>query len=113
MDHADKFILMEKQRTPDAWGTGWLTSWADGIEFDAVLALDSSIEARQALAVGVVDIYTGYVDKNLPVIFGDYIKRKSDDETFRITSSPGEKATPSISEMDFKVFSASKSSLPS
>ena len=111
LNHAEKAILMEKTRSPDGMG-GYFTSWAESMEFPALITLDSSVEARLAEKSGVLDNYTVYVEKTLPIESGDYFKRKSDGAVFRITSSPDEQKTPSMSGMDFKVFTAAKTTLP-
>lgn len=111
LDHAEKCIIYEKTRVSDGMG-GFVVEWNEGIEFDALISLDSSVEARLAEQSGVVDNYTVYVDKAFPISAGEYFKRASNDTTFRVTSSPDEQQTPAISGMNYKVFTAQKTVLP-
>lgn len=111
LEHSEQAVLLEKTRVSDGMG-GYVTSWTESLEFQALITLDSSVEARLAEKSGVLDNYTVYVEKTLPIESSDYFKRKSDDAVFRITSSPDEQATPDMSGMDFKVFTAQKTVLP-
>lgn len=111
LDHSEKAVLLEKKRVSDGMG-GYLTTWTEGADFDALIMLDSSMEARVAEKQGVIDLYTIMVAKSFPLESGDYFKRISDGQVFRVTSSPNEDATPTISSMDVKAFSAAKSALP-
>lgn len=107
LTHSKKCILLKKHSTPDGMG-GAVTTWAEGGDFDALIMLNSSMEAKLAEKQGVSDLYNVMVDKDFPIESGDYFKRSADGQTFRVTSSPDEKHTPEISGLNVKCFSAAK-----
>lgn len=112
LEHGEKAILLRKTRAPDGMG-GYTVQWEDELEFIALITLDSSVEAKIAAQSGVIDLYTVFVEKEFPIEANDYFKRKSDGHIFRTTSSPDENETPTISSMNVKSFSATKTVLPS
>ena len=57
-DFSHSCIIMDKLTKPDGEG-GYATEWREGAEFANYVALDSSLEARQAEAQGVASVYTG------------------------------------------------------
>jgi hypothetical protein len=111
LNHADKFFFLYRQIFPDGMGT-WKTEWTQGAEFDCLLQLNNSIEARVAEKNGVTSVFTGIVEKALPIEYNDVFKRVSDDATFRITSNPADKKTPDIATFAVKSFSAERHTLP-
>ena len=76
-DFSHSCIIMDKLTKPDGEG-GYATAWSEGAEFANYVALDSSLEARQAEAQGVTSVYKD-------VTTGAY---------FRVTSRPEEKQAP-------------------
>ena len=88
-DFSHSCIIMDKRTKPDGEG-GYATEWREGAEFANYVALDSSLEARQAEAQGVTSVYTGIVRKDVPIEYGSVYK----DVTFRVTSRPEEKQAP-------------------
>jgi hypothetical protein len=91
---------------------GFITSWTDGAVVDALIMLDSSIQAKRAQQEGVRDLYSVLVPSNFPITFNDYFKRNRDGDTFRVTSDPAENETPNIATFAVKRFSAEKTALP-
>lgn len=89
------FVLMEKHKTPDGAG-GSLTQWLDGMEFNAVITMDTTMDAKIAEQSGVTSIYTVTTAQNVVLDYHDVIKRKSDGKTFRITSDREDKKSPSV-----------------
>ena len=65
-DFSHSCIIMDKLTKPDGEG-GYATEWREGAEFANYVALDSSLEARQAEAQGVTSVYTGIVRIDVPI----------------------------------------------
>lgn len=86
-------VMMEKGRVPDGEG-GYITNWRQGVQFDAAITFDSSMQARIAQKQGVSSLYTVTTAKNAKLDFHDVIKRLSDGKVFRITSDGDDKQTP-------------------
>ena len=92
-DFSHSCIIMDKLTKPDGEG-GYATEWSDGAEFANYVALDSSLEARQAEAQGVTSVYTGIVRKDVPIEYGSVYKDVTTGAYFRVTSRPEEKRAP-------------------
>lgn len=84
---------MEKTRTPDGEG-GFITAWVEGVEFQASITFDTSIQARVADKQGVSSLYTVTTAKNAALEYHDVIKRLRDGKIFRVTSDGDDKQTP-------------------
>lgn len=110
-DYQRACVIMEKTREPDGAG-GYYTTWAEGLFFYNYQALDTSLQARIAEKQGVTSVYTGMVEKSVPIEYGDYYKDLGTDETYRITSNPEEKEAPASSTLKFKAFTAERKALP-
>lgn len=104
-------MLIEAHTAPDEMG-GQLVEYSEATEFTALLSLSSSLLARQMEQTGVEDIFTAYVDKAFAISQYNYFRRLSDNSIFMVTSDPSDNATPRMSNMNFKVFSAKKTTLP-
>lgn len=91
---------MEKTRVPDGEG-GWNTSWVQGLEFDAAVVRDTTLNARVAEKEGMTAVYTVTVDKNLPLDFHDVFKRLKDGQVFRVMSDSTDKETPDRATFQF------------
>ena len=92
-DFSHSCIIMDKLTKPDGEG-GYATEWSEGAEFANFVALDSSLEARQAEAQGVTSVYTGIVRKDVPIEYGSVYKDVATGAYFRVTSRPEEKQAP-------------------
>jgi hypothetical protein len=93
-------VLMEKTREPDGEG-GFITSWIDGVSFDAAITFDTSMESRIAERQGVTSRYTITTGKNAKLEYHDVIRRLSDGKVFRITSDGDDVQTPSMASFQF------------
>lgn len=102
--------LMEKTRVPDGEG-GWTTSWVAGVEFDAAIVLDTTLQARVAEKEGMTAVYTVTTDRSLPLDFHDVFRRLSDGKTFRVTSDSTDKHTPDVASFQFAQVTAEEWSL--
>lgn len=98
-------VLMEKQRVSDGEG-GWVTVWNDGIEFDAAVVMDTTLQARVAESEGMTSVYTVTTQQNINFDYHDVFKRLRDGKTFRVTSDPDDKKTPDMSSFSFEQVTA-------
>lgn len=108
--YRDRCTLMEKTRVPDGEG-GWITNWVPGIEFDAAIVMDTTMQARVAEKQGMTAVYTVTVDKAMPLDFHDVFRRNSDGKIFRVTSDSRDKETPGTASFQFGQVSAEEWSL--
>ena len=110
-DYQRPCVIMEKTREPDGAG-GYYTTWTEGLFFFNYQALDTSMQARIAEKQGVTSVYTGMIEKSVPLEYGDYYKDIASGETYRVTSNPQEKEAPASSTLSFKAFTAERKALP-
>lgn len=96
----ERCTLMEKTRVPDGEG-GWTTVWTPGMEFDAAIVMDTTMQARVAEHEGMTAVYTVTTDRSVPLDFHDVFRRNSDDKTFRVTSDSTDKQTPDVASFQF------------
>lgn len=101
----EKCVMLNKQTASDGYG-GYMTTWADGAEFDAAIVLDTSIEARTAAKQGVTALYTITTSKALNLQYHDVFRRQEDGKTFRVTSDGDDKKTPASALLDMRQVSA-------
>lgn len=101
----EKCIMMDKVTESDGRG-GFITSWADGAEFDAACVFDSSMQARIAEASGVKSLYTVTTAKNVNLQYHDVFKRASDGKIFRVTSDGDDKKTPASATLNMRQVTA-------
>ena len=104
----ERCVLMEKTRVSDGEG-GWLPSWAEGLEFEAAIVLESNINARIAEAEGVTGLYTVTTERNVQMDFHDAFKRLSDGQVFRVTKVND--PTPTVATFQFNQYQAEEWSL--
>ena len=93
-------VMLEKVHREDGEG-GFITEWKDGVEFQAAITFDSSMQARTAQKQGVTSLYTITTGKNAKLEFHDVIRRTSDGKIFRITSDGDDKHTPARASFQF------------
>lgn len=91
---------------------GYVEEYTDGIEFQAAIVQDSSIQAKIAQKQGVTELYTITTRKALNLQFHDVFRRNSTGETFRVTSNGNDKHTPASAGLNMRQVSAEKYSLP-
>lgn len=113
-DFSKQCVLLDKTRKPDGEG-GYITEWKDGVEFMNFSVLDTSMEARKAEKEGVSSVYTGLVNGDVPIEYGDYYRDIETGRIFRVTSNPDEKQAPAgASDLlkGLKSFTAERRDLP-
>ena len=93
-------VLLEKKRVPDGEG-GFVTQWAEGVQFKAAITFDSSLQAKVAEKQGVTSLYTITTPKNAMLQYHDVLKRLRDGKVFRVTSDGDDKITPPSASFQF------------
>ena len=111
-DFMDKCIMLNKVTTADGYG-GYITTWADGAEFDAAITFDTSMQARTADKAGVTSLYTVTTSRALTLEYHDVFKRISDGKVFRVTSDGDDKYTPKSATLDMRQVTAEEWSVTS
>ncbi|MBO5969493.1 MAG: hypothetical protein J6S14_13450 [Clostridia bacterium] len=107
----DCVMIVVNGNEPDGQG-GERVVTAEGESFKAAIVLDNSIEALKAQKQGVTSVYTVTTRKDHVLSYNDVFKRKSDGETFRVTSNGGDKLTPACSRLNMSQVRAEKWRLP-
>jgi len=107
----EPFTLLNMVRTSDGQG-GFTTSWEDGAEINIAVRYDSSMEARRAEKEGMTSVYTFLVSRSIELNYHDVLRRKSDQQIFRITSRTGDSVTPSSSSLSLTAVTAERWELP-
>jgi len=110
-DFEQSFYRMTLTETTDAEG-GRTKTWTQGAAVSVALFCNQSLEAQKAMAQGVRSIYTLNFAKSLTLAFDEYLKRKSDNAIFRITSDPVDNETPSVTALNRRTATAERTVLP-
>lgn len=97
---AEKFVILDRITSSDGMG-GFISTYVEGAEFEAVVELTNSLEESVAMQQGVSGIYDVTVSRNMRLKERDIFKRVSDGKTFRITSKD-ESKTPKTTELDIR-----------
>lgn len=105
-------VMLNKQTQADGYG-GYITTWADGAEFQAAIVLDTSMQARIGEKQGVTALYTVTTEKALNLQYHDVFRRVEDNKIFRVTSDGDDKKTPPSAGLDMRQVSAEEWVLPS
>lgn len=108
----EKCVILNKITDNDNDYGGYTTEWVEGAEFDALIYLNTSIEARTAEKQGVTGLYTVTTGKELTLEYHDVFKRISDNKIFRVTSDGDDKKTPASSRLNMRQVNAEEWSLP-
>lgn len=93
-------VMLEKKRVSDGEG-GFITEWTEGVQFQAAITFDSSMQSRIAEKQGVSSRYTITTNKSAKLEFHDVIKRLRDGKIFRVTSDGDDKQTPDVASFQF------------
>lgn len=104
-------VIMNRAIVNDGEG-GYVTTWTEGATFDAAIASNTSVEAKQAQAAGVKDTYTVFTDAGLVLMFNTVFKRLTDNKTFRVTSDGDDKQTPASATLRLRMVTAEEWRIP-
>lgn len=105
-----QFKFLEYSREPNGLG-GFEETYKEGATFNGALVMDTTTQARIAEKQGVTSLYTLTVPLDVPLKYGDLFRSVETGDTYRITSRPGEKKTPSVASFQFQNFTAELYSL--
>ena len=109
-DAMEPCVLLDKKSEPDGEG-GFISSWAEGAEFKAALAFNTSLEARVAQKQGVTSLYTVTTRKSVKLDYHDIFRRTSDGKIFRVTSDSDDVVSPQSSALNMRQVTAEEWSL--
>ena len=104
--------MLDKTKAPDGYG-GYIDTWSDGVEFDAAITFDTSIQARIADQQGVKSLYTVTTGRNITLEHHEVFRRVRDGKIFRVTSDGDDKYTPKSASLNMRQVTAEEWSLPS
>lgn len=103
--------MFDKRTVDDGYG-GYKAEYLPGIEFQAAIVLDSSVEAQKALSDESVGIYTITTRKNINLQYHDVFRRVEDGKIFRVTSDGDDKKTPNSAGLNMRQVAAQEWELP-
>ena len=110
-DFFDCLVMIDRKSLPDGYG-GFEMQYVEGAEFKGGITTENSTQARIAEKEGVTALYTVTVLPNIPLNYGDIIKRKNDNKYFKVVSDPNDMQTPKVSNMKFKQAQAELWTMP-
>lgn len=90
-DFYDDLIIMERKTSSDGLG-GFYEDLVAGAPFKGAITTDMSTEGRVAEQQGVKAIYTITTGDNVPIKYGDIVKKG--DSYFRVASDPNDMVAP-------------------
>lgn len=111
-DAMESCVILDKRTVDDGYG-GYTSEYVEGVEFDAAIVFDTSIEARRADKEGVSSLYTVTTSRALTLEYHDVFRRKRDNKIFRVTSDGDDKFTPKSTALDMRQVTAEEWRLPS
>ncbi len=94
-------IFLNKTKAPDGYG-GYIDTYTEGVEFQAAIVFDTSIEARVGEKQGVTSLYTVTTSRGMTLEYHDVFKRLRDGKIFRVTSDGDDKFTPASASLDMR-----------
>ena len=107
----EKCVILNKVTSGDGYG-GYITTYAEGAEFDAAIVFDTSIQARVAEYEGVTSRYTVTTSRSLTLEYHDIFRRVRDSKLFRVTSDGDDKFTPKSAGLDMRQVTAEEWVMP-
>jgi hypothetical protein len=105
-----QYVVLNRNLTSDGLG-GQEYTIVEGLTFEGVLILNTSIEGQIAQKQGVTGIYTFAYPKNLTIPPKTILRRVKDGKIFRTTDIDGV-PTPDMSTLDMKVTRLEDYTLP-
>lgn len=107
----DDCVIIDRRIVKDGYG-GYKNGWTYGVDFQAAVVFDTSIEARRAEGEGVSSLYTVTTGRELTLEYHDVFKRMKDGKIFRVTSDGDDKYTPKSASLNMRQVTAEEWSLP-
>lgn len=109
-DIIGQYVVLNRNITSDGFGGQEYTT-VEGLSFEGVLILNTSIEGQIAQKQGVTGIYTFAYPKNLNIPPKTILRRVKDGKIFRTTDIDGV-PTPDMSTLDMKTTRLEDYTLP-
>lgn len=110
VDDVGGYVVLNRILTSDGLG-GQTYTIVEGLEFDGLILLNTSIQGQVAEQQGVTGIYTFAYPKNLSIPPRTILRRIKDGKVFRTVNLDGN-AMPDISTFDLKVTRLEDYTLP-
>lgn len=107
-----KCAMLNKVTVDDGYG-GYISTYTRGVNFNAAIVFDTSIEARAAQQQGVTSLYTVTTSKSMTLEYHDVFERLSDGKVFRVTSDGDDKHTPASATLNMRQVTAEEYRLTS
>ena len=104
-------VLLTKTTYADPVG-GYVTTWVDGVQFDAAWEYESAPEITVAAQEGVSRTYRIYVDKTLDLDFHEAFRRVDNGQVYRVASPGTDRKTPGFSRLNRRLIEVEKWELP-
>lgn len=109
LDSFEDCTMLDRTTVADGYG-GFISTWADGAPFQAVVNLDDSTAARVAAVQGVTGRYTVITKATVELNEFDVFRRESDGLILRVTDKP--KKTPQAATMGLRKVKAEEWRMP-
>ena len=103
--------MLMKSVISDGYG-GYSSSWEEGLQFDAAIVFDKSVQVRASEVQGVTNCYTVTVSRSFVLKFHDVFRRETDGKIFRVTSDGNDSFTPVSAALDMRQVMAEEWKLP-
>lgn len=104
-DAMEPCVMLDRRIVDDGYGS-YTTIWTEGVQFDAAVTFDTSVEARIAGKQGVTSLYTVTTNKAMILQYHDVFKRVIDGKVFRVTSDGDDKHTPNSATINMRQVTA-------
>lgn len=104
MEETGVCVFLDRTTAPDGRG-GTIYTYKEGAEFRAAITLSNSLETQKAEQQGVTGIYQVTTPRDIRLEYHTVFKRKSDGQTFRVTSKD-ESKTPASASLNMRVVRA-------
>ena len=102
----DNLTIVNKSVVDDGYG-GVTTEWTDGATIQGALVHDNSTQAKIAEKMGVTELYTLTVRRDIVLDYHSVVKR-ADGTIFRITSDSDDEKTPMSAGLDMRQYSCER-----
>lgn len=106
----EPFVMLDKSRQEDGYG-GYISTYAEGVEFPATATFESSIQARIGAVQGVTALYNILTPRSVNLQYHEVCKRIRDGKIFRVTSDGDDNRTPASATLDIRKVEAEEWSL--
>lgn len=104
-DFMRRCVFLEQTKTPDGEG-GYYVTWTEGLEFEAAITHNTTLEAKIAEKQGVTSVYSVTTPKNVMLGYHQVFKRLDDGKIFRVTSDGEDAVTPKRASFQISQVSA-------